>query len=189
MKKLIDYIKLKTSLSKEDSNLIEGLFTFQKAAPNTLFLCEGNVERYVYFLNSGVVKGYRNIGGKIIVEQLIEEGNFFSSFESFMQGTPAQDNFESITECEVYKISKPGFVSWKSASHKWSNYVQDVINDHLNCKIQRVRDFQTLSAKERYIKFVENYPKLALQVKVETIASFLGLEPQSLSRIRRQLSI
>jgi CRP-like cAMP-binding protein len=189
MEKLIDQIQLKTSVNEKDMALLERLFVFQKVGPNTRFSHEGSVERYVYFLSKGIVKGFRYSGGKIVVEHLVAEGNFFSSFESFMQETPAPDNFESITECEVYKISKPDFLLWKSASAKWNNYMQEVVNDHLNCKLQRVRDFQTLTARERYMKFVEAYPTLVLQVKVDTIASFLGIEPQSLSRIRRQILI
>lgn len=189
MKELLNHIQLKTSLDSKDIALLEKLFVFQEIGPNTLLSNEGKVERYVYFLSKGIIKGYHNCNGKIVVEQLVGAGAFFSSFDSFMQETPAPDNFESVTACEVYKISKPDFILWKSAAEKWANYIQEVVNDHLNCKINRVRDFQTLTAKERYIKFVENHPNLALLVKVDTIASYLGIEPQSLSRIRRQITI
>lgn len=189
MEKLINYIKLKTEIDKNDLDLLERLFVFQRVGPNTIFTSEGKVERYIYFLNKGIVQGYQNINGKVIVGQLIKEGDFFTSFDSFMQEAPGQDNFESINNCEVYKISKPDFLVWKSAADKWNNFIQDVVNDHLNCKMERVRDFQSLTAKERYIKFMEAYPDLVLNVKVDTIASFLGIEPQSLSRIRRQILI
>lgn len=189
MKKLTDHIKLKTSIDENDMDLLERIFVFQKLGPNTIISQEGKVERYVYFLSKGIVKGYHNVNGKLVVGHLVEEGNFFSSFESFMQETPAPDNFESITDCEVYKISKPDFLLWKSTADKWNNFIQGVVNDHLSCKLQRVKDFQTLTATERYIKFVEAYPNLALNVKVDTIASFLGIEPQSLSRIRRKILI
>lgn len=189
MKELLNHIQLKTSLDSKDIALLERLFVFQEMGPNTLISTEGKVERYVYFLSKGIIRGYHNCNGKIVVEQLVGAGDFFSSFDSFMQETPAPDNFESVTACEVYKISKPDFILWKSAAEKWANYIQEVVNDHLNCKINRVRDFQTLTAKERYIKFVENHPNLALLVKVDTIASYLGIEPQSLSRIRRQITI
>lgn len=189
MKKLTDYIQLKTAINTEDLELLERIFVFQRVGPNTIFSSEGKVERYVYFLSKGIVQGYHNINGKVVVGHLVEEGNFFTSFESFMQETLALDIFESITDCEVYKISKPDFLLWKSTAEKWNNFIQEVVNDHLNSKLQRVRDFQTLTAKERYIKFVKDYPNLVLNVKVDTIASFLGIEPQSLSRIRRQVII
>lgn len=189
MKKLLDHIKLKTDIDKEDMDLLERIFVFHRVGSNTIFSSEGKVERYVYFLGKGIVKGYNNINGKEVVGHLIEEGNFFSSFESFMQETLAPDNFESITDCEVYKVSKPDFLLWKSVSDKWNSFIQEIVNDHLSCKLQRVKDFQTLTATERYIKFVEAYPNLALNVKVDTIASFLGVEPQSLSRIRRKILI
>ena len=189
MQDLINHLQLKTSVDKRDIDLLESLFVFQKVDPNTILSREGQVERYAYFLSKGIIKGYHNIGGKIVIEQLMGAGDFFCSFDSFMHETPARDNFETITACEVYKISKHDFLLWQAAADKWINYIQEVVNDHLNSKLHRLRDFQTLTAKERYMKFMDNHPALALQVKVEIIASFLGIEPQSLSRIRRQITI
>ena len=63
-----------------------------------------------------------------------------------------------------------------------------VTSEHLARKLERVQDFQTLTAKERYQKFMKDSPHLALNVSIENIASFLGMEPQSLSRIRKQIT-
>lgn len=59
MKNLTDHIKLKTRIDSKDLDLLESLFVFQKISPGTVLLAEGKVERYVYFLNKGIVKGYQ----------------------------------------------------------------------------------------------------------------------------------
>ena len=102
--------------------------------------------------------------------------------------TPSLDNFETITNCKLLKISKPGLDLLRNHSTKWNTIIESITNEHLNCKMERVRDFQTLSAKERYLKFIKETPNLALHVSIENIASFLGMEPQSLSRIRKQIT-
>lgn len=187
MIKLIEHIKQRIELSKEEIKEIEQSFTPVTLESHASLLKEGKIERYIYFLSTGIVKGYQVVNGKIIVEHLVEEANFFCSVESFMNETPSEDNFETITPCTLHKISKPDLDSLRNKSVKWNTIIESIINEHLSCKMERVRDFQLLSAKERYLKFVKNSPHLALHVSVENIASFLGMEPQSLSRIRSQI--
>ena len=105
-----------------------------------------------------------------------------------MTETPSLDYYETITESRVLKISKPDFDILQKETKFWAIFVKEVTNEHLSCKLERVKDFQILTAKERYLKFVNQYPKLALNVSIDNIASFLGMEPQSLSRIRKQIA-
>ncbi|VAW18282.1 cAMP-binding proteins - catabolite gene activator and regulatory subunit of cAMP-dependent protein kinases [hydrothermal vent metagenome] len=188
MQNLIKYIKSKISITQKDIDLIETYFIPVDISAQTNILKAGKIERYIYFLSSGIVKGFKNIDGKLIVEHLVDEQNFFSSLDSFISETPAIDYFETITDCKLLKISKPDFDLLREDGNFWSNFFEVVTNEHLSCKMERVRDFQTLTAKERYIKFVNRMPHLALNVSVENIASFLGMEPQSLSRIRKQVT-
>jgi hypothetical protein len=105
-----------------------------------------------------------------------------------MSETASFDYYETITDCELVKISKPDFQLLQENTTFWSDFVKDVTNEHLSGKVARVKDFQVLTAKERYLKFLKQNPKLALNVSIENIASFLGIEPQSLSRIRKQIT-
>ena len=188
MENLINYIKSKITLTQNDIDLIKNHFITEEVPAQTNLLEAGNVERYIYFLDSGIVKGYQNIDGKIVIQQLVGEQYFFTSLDSFMTETPSLDYYETITESRVLKISKPDFDILQKETKFWAILVKEVTNEHLSCKLERVKDFQILSAKERYLKFVNQYPKLALNVSIDNIASFLGMEPQSLSRIRKQIA-
>ena len=168
--------------------MTEKYFLVEKIEAQTNLLEAGKTERYIYFLSSGIVKGYQNINGKLIIDHLVDELNFFTSIDSFMSETPSQDYFETVTSCELLKISKPDLDLLRNYSTKWNTIIESITNEHLKCKMDRVRDFQILSAKERYLKFIKETPNLALNVSIENIASFLGMEPQSLSRIRKQIT-
>ncbi|WP_298342339.1 Crp/Fnr family transcriptional regulator [uncultured Algibacter sp.] len=185
---LIDYIKSRTNIEQNDIDLIKKYFVYEEIPAQTSLLKAGKVERYVYFLSHGIVKGYQNIDGKIVVQHLVAEHDFFTSLDSFMTETPSLDYFETITNCKLVKISKPDFDILQNETEFWSAFVKEITNEHLSCKLQRVKDFQILTAKERYLKFVNQHPKLALNVSIDNIASFLGMEPQSLSRIRKQIA-
>ncbi|MGK0307469.1 MAG: CRP-like cAMP-binding protein [Urechidicola sp.] len=188
MKNLLHYIKSRISLTSDEIRLIEKHFVSINVPSNTSLLKAGNVERYVYFLSKGIVKGYQNIDGKLVVQHLVSEQNFFTSLDSFMSETASSDYYETITDCELVKISKIDFEILQETTNYWSDFVKNVTNEHLSGKLERVKDFQVLTAKERYLKFLKQNPKLALNVSVENIASFLGIEPQSLSRIRKQIT-
>ena len=188
MKKLLQYIQSKATLTKNDSELIKNYFIYEEVSARTHILVAGKVERYIYFLSSGIVKGYQNIDGKIVVQHLVAENDFFTSLDSFMTETPSLDYYETVTACKLIKIAKPDFDILQNETKFWAVFIKEVTNEHLNCKLERVKDFQILTAKERYIKFVNQNPKIALNVSVDAIASFLGIEPQSLSRIRKQVT-
>ena len=188
MKNLLNYIQSRFTLTKEDTRLVQHYFITEHVPAQTKLLEAGKVERYVYFLSEGIVKGYQNLDGKIVVQHLVPEQDFFTSLDSFMSETPAPDYYETITDCKLLKISKPDYNLLQTQSTFWSDFIKTVTNEHLNCKLERVKDFQILTAKQRYEKFIKQHPNLALNVSIDNIASFLGMEPQSLSRIRKQIT-
>ena len=188
MENFIQLIQSRASFTKDELALIRKHVVFEEIPAQTELLKAGNVAHHLYFVSEGIVKGYQNIEGKLVVQHLVGDQDFFTSLDGFMTETPSLDYFETITDCKLVKISKPDFDYLQQALPLWKKLVNDITNEYLNCKVKRVQDFQVLTAKERYIKFVEQYPKLALHVSVENMASFLGIEPQSLSRIRRQIT-
>lgn len=189
MKNLVNYIQSRISLTQKDVDFIKQYFVSEEVPAHTNLLKAGDVERYIYFLDNGIVKGYQNEDGKIVVQHLVGAQDFFTSLDSFMSGTPSLDYYETITDCSLIKISKSDFDTLQKEIKIWAIFVKEVTNEHLSCKLERVKDFQILTAKERYLKFLNQYPKLASNVSIENIASFLGMEPQSLSRIRKQITI
>ncbi|WP_064965812.1 Crp/Fnr family transcriptional regulator [Tenacibaculum ovolyticum] len=188
MKNLINYIQSRITINQNDIDLIEKHFEEENLTAQTSISEAGKVERYIYYLDSGIVKGYQNIDGKIVVQHLVASHDFFTSLDSFMNEIPSLDYYETITASKLLKISKSNFNILQEETKFWSVLVKEVTNQHLSCKLERVKDFQILSAKERYLKFVNQYPNLALNVSIDNIASFLGMEPQSLSRIRKQIT-
>ena len=188
MKNLLNNIESRSSITNDDIGLLKKYFISEEVPAQTNLLEAGKIERYIYFLSDGIVKGYQNIDGKVVIQHLVSEQNFFTSLDSFMSETPSLDYYETITDCKLLKISKPDFELLQENTTFWSEFVKIVTNEHLSGKLGRVKDFQVLTAKERYLKFITQTPKLALNVSVDNIASFLGIEPQSLSRIRKQIT-
>ncbi|AFM05196.1 cAMP-binding protein [Bernardetia litoralis DSM 6794] len=189
MDDFIDYINLHILLSKKDIDLLKNVVTTIELPAHKVFIEAGTIDDHLYFLCCGIIKGYKNKDGKIVIEHLVDENNFFAAMESFMNQIPSLDSYETITNSKICKISRDNFKLLRDSITEWNNFIEIIYTQYLQCKTNRVQDFQLLTAKERYIKFVEQYPNLALNVSVENMASFLGIEPQSLSRIRKQITI
>ncbi len=189
MEKLFSYIQDRISINEEDFGFVKKIFSPLQFSPKSIFIQEGSTTHSLYFLEEGIVRGFKNNNGKIIVEHLVEDNNFLTSTDSFFFDIPSNSCFETITDCSMYKVSKVDLNVLKESDKKWSYLIELITNESLHCKQERVLDFQTLTAKERYLKFIKKTPNLALNVSVETIASYLGMEPQSLSRIRSQVTI
>ena len=188
MEFLLNFISSKTVLAEDELKLVKKSFVALEVDANTVLLKQGQIANHIYFLSKGIVKGYENNDGKNVICQLIPKENFFTSLESFFHQKPSTEFLQTITDCKIAVINKQDLDYLIEKIPSFSVLVQEVTNLHLSCKIERVKDFQTLSAKQRYKKFMVQYPKLALEVSIDNIASYLGMEPQSLSRIRRQLT-
>jgi hypothetical protein len=89
-----------------------------------------------------------------------------------MSEAGSSDYYETITDCELVKISKIDFEILQEATNFWSDFVKNETNEHLTGKLERVKYFQVLTAKERYLKFIDKSPKLALNVSVAGLMEF-----------------
>ncbi|MGH1335172.1 MAG: Crp/Fnr family transcriptional regulator [Aureispira sp.] len=188
MKDLLHYLNEIVLLTKEEQTRIKNSFVQQEIAPNEVIIPSGRVATSVYFLANGFVKGYQLHKGKVVLDHLIEKGNFFTSLESFTEEAPSLDTFQAIGPVRLYQISKADYDHFNK---DWANFQRisnHIMNSTLTCKMERIKDFQVLSAKERYLKLLHASPAIVQHVSVQDLAAYLGIEPPSLSRIRKAIT-
>ena len=158
--------------------------TFSK---NELIISEGNIQKNFYFLLDGVFRGFFfDSDGKEITDCFgFELGDPVMSCHAL--GEKSKTNIEAITEVIVGKISVADIqeLMQKFPELIWlyNSLLLKALDRHWNIKEMRYR----LSATERYQWFLDTYPGLVEYVKGKHIASFLGMSPVSLSRLRRNL--
>ncbi len=187
MNDLTNYINSISSISEHEIRLIEAKAIKENILGNTIVLKMNSIHKYIYFLNSGIVKGYQNNDGEIVIQHLIEPKNFFTDYESFHKNISSLENYETINHVELYKISRHDFLFLQEKIPSFSSIINTVYNEALQCKMKRINDFQTLSAKQRYVKLLQEQPNLVQNVPVNDLASYLGIAAPSLSRIRKQI--
>jgi CRP-like cAMP-binding protein len=154
-----------------------------------IILREGMVENYLSFIIRGSTRLFvSNDKGEEISVSFISENLFSASFGSFVLQKPSRVNVEALEDCLMLSMSYKNLQYLYSSSPTGERLGR--INAELYSTHKENREIQllTLSARERYQQLLETNPRLLNLVKLEHIATYLGITPQSLSRIRRSIS-
>lgn len=164
--------------------------TLLKIVPkNTILTHYDSVEQHAYFLISGIVKisMISNDGHERVLEFFFPN-SFFSAYTSFLTQQASNVEIETLTECEV-EIIKHHDIHEAYKTSMLANKLGRMVTEHYYInKTNREKDFLTKSAANRYKDLLDKRPELVKQIPVQLIAKYLGIEPESLSRIRKTLS-
>lgn len=149
---------------------------------------EGKIPAYLYFVVSGFVRLFHyNDRGDEITTHINCPPGFITSFTNFTNQSKSDENLECITACELLRISKTNLSLLIQQSPALKDFSFLVFQQSLSYNEKRSRDLATLNAEERYLKLMGDHPEVLHNVPMQYIASFLGMNPKSLSRIRKQI--
>ena len=172
---------------EENWNQIKHLFIEKNVPSKTTLLSEGMVSKYIYFINKGALRLWNNDDGRDITMQFFFEGQVVSSFESFYLCKNSQFSIESIEDSNITLLSKESLDLLSDKFPSVNNYITDIICkrfiDYTNFFLSRIKD----SPEKRYYDLLENNSELIKRVPHYYIASYLGITPVSLSRIRNRI--
>ncbi|OJJ23961.1 cyclic nucleotide-binding protein [marine bacterium AO1-C] len=185
---LFDFIRLLVDIPKSDQEQCCRFFKPIFVKKNALLESEGTIHRYHNFIVSGHMRNfYHDSDGKEVTTDLNSGPRFFTSYNSFIQKTVSNENLHCITDCKLLRINRQDNEIIARNGARSQEYVEKILQYNLEANRQRVIDLKTLTAKQRYLKMMQDTPSIIRNVPVAYIASFLGINPGSLSRIRQEL--
>ena len=186
---LREHIEKRIHLTEEEFNISTKYFVSKKLKKHQFLLNEGDVCRYVGFVNSGCLREYEidSKGTEHILQFAIEDW-WVSDLNSFLSGLPSKYNIDALDDSEVLLLERSAREELLDNCPKMERFFRLLIEANHVASQQRIAESLSASAEERYLKFIKTYPKLLEQVPQNHIASYLGITPQSLSRIRKELS-
>lgn len=146
---------------------------------------EGKVCKKLYFLESGCLRFYINTNGEEISKFFTIPPYCFTSQRSFNNETPAQESIAALEDSVVWEMSKQD--AYKLLNMKsWNEFIRKLTQEVQYFTEQILEQMQHLTAEERYTKMIEEGDILLQKVPLKHLASYLGIAPQSLSRIRKK---
>jgi CRP-like cAMP-binding protein len=178
------YIKLTDS----DIEFCKQYFELQSLSKNNIVEEENKVPKHLYFITKGLMRlFYYDNNGDEITTLIVSENRFITSFLNFIHGNKSNENLECITNCEFYKIERSKLIELIDKNENFKKLSLVIFEQAASATQIRANDFATLTAELRYKKLVEQQPEIIQNVPIQYIASYLGIKPQSLSRIRKQM--
>ncbi len=177
-------LKEKFNFTKAEIETTCSFFHETELKKNDFFLKEGQYCKKIAFILKGAIVYYENIEGEEKVCDFAFENDWVSQYKSLLNNIPSEMNIRCMENVTLMQISIENFAALITALPKM-NFVRLSVSEEFYIKsTQRAQNLANLPAEERYYKEIENSPHLAHRVPQYYLASYLGIKPQSLSRIR-----
>jgi len=185
---LLSLLNKIVKLNEIEEQLIVSSFTLISLDKGDFFLREGNICKYVGYLKKGLIRYYVLKNGEASTFEFTKEGDFVSDYTSFNTHTISKQNIEAIEDCELLVIDRMKLQDiFKITSN--GNLIGRLIIEHrFKIMVDQLLAVYMQNSEERYQKFLTEYADLSQRIPQYMIASFVGVQPPSLSRIRKRLS-
>ena len=186
---LFEYVAQILTLPESDKARIRQTFRSVFVPKDTLLETAGTVPQYHNFIVSGYMRNFHlDADGNEITIDLNDGPRFLTSYFHFMNRTVTNETLHCITDCELLRISRDDVDRTAEHSLTQKDYTIKILQRHLQEDKLRITDMATLTAQERYRKFLREKPTIIQHVPLGYVASYLGITQRHLSRLRKKFA-
>ncbi|WP_202110869.1 Crp/Fnr family transcriptional regulator [Flavobacterium hydrocarbonoxydans] len=189
MQSVITDLSRMIAFNETESLAFKNILNFKKVKKNEHLLVEGDVCNFGIFIAEGCIRYYYLVDGVESTGNFFFENDWYADFESFLYGKPSLLNIEALEDCEVYIVYKSDFEKLVSEYPVFNSFLRIMMERTIKGLTGRNMAMSLLSHEERYLRFVKYCPKVVERVSLKHIASYLGIQPESLSRIRTRITL
>jgi CRP-like cAMP-binding protein len=188
MEELINYLLQFGQLNQQQIDLIKSKIKKIELRKDDYFSEAGKIAKQVAFITDGILRVcYYNNKGEEITRYFIDENNFVVDINSFSNQIPSSEYIQAINNCTLYVFSRESLAELSLTIVEFEGIINQITTKSLIEKIRRISPMLAEDAKNRYLNFLDNFPKLANRIPLSLLASYLGITQSSLSRIRRNI--
>lgn len=186
--------RLKTSLdrllplTREEFVYFATLLTPRKLAKHTFFLRAGEVCTYIAFINQGCMRYYYLKDGDEFNGQFFFEGAWIGEYQSFLTGDPSIQYFDALEDSDLLVMQHSDLQKLYTELPKFERFGRVLAENVVIGSQRRTASLLFDTPEERYLKLIKERPKVLERIPLHHIASYLGIKPESLSRIRKRLA-
>lgn len=187
LSKVFESIRRIIELDEHEKHIFSSLVEFTSIQRNDFLLKEGQKCDYEYFVNSGCLRSYSLDENAMEHTTLFAiEGWWTGNLKSFVRNTPSEFYIQALEDTRFIRIPKKNMDELYAKIPKLERYFRILLQNRLLATQDRINRHLTESAMERYIKLIRLYPNLEQRVPSKHIASYLGITPTYLSRIKKR---
>lgn len=186
---ILENVALHISLDKKEKDFFISLLEPRSLKRKTLYLEAGAVCRHSAFVVDGAVKSFTvDAQGREHILSFATRGWWISDLYSLFSEKPAVLNIEAIADSDVLMLSRDNQQLLYARVPKFERFFRILVENALVANQQRLIDNLSSPAEARYLRFLKKYPAIPVFVPQHSIASYLGITPEFLSKIRARLA-
>ena len=188
MEQIRKYFERSVSITDDEWRVFSSKLICQKYSKKQKLLDIGETEDYLSFIENGILRFYIPKEENDFTFSFSFEDEFVSAYDSFLTQKPCKYVVETLTETVLWRISYKDLQQIYDET-KIGNEIGRLASEKLYLEnVEREISLLTLTAEKRYLQLFTEQPRLLRQIPLKYIASYIGITPQALSRIRRQIS-
>lgn len=183
-----NYVSRFINFTEDDWKLLQSILTRRFLKKGEYMLRGGEVCNHVTFINKGFIRIYNVVNEEELTINFAFEGNFTTDFASLVSREPTTDYMVAMDDLEILQIHYDDLQRAYEVSPLWQKFGRLMAENVLVFVVSRNKSLLFNTPEERYLKLMKERPKVMAQVPLKYIASYLGVTPEALSRIRKRLT-
>ena len=185
--KIIQSIKSIASLNEAEEKAFLSILEVKTFKKKEFLLQEGKVCNKITFVNNGIMRLFYNVEGVENTIQFFFGDSWYTDYASFLTGQPSIENLQTLEESEVVQFKKDDLYKLYNSMPIFEK-VGRIFAENAYLSISQLNQMKTNEEPElRYINLLKTRPELVQQIPQHYIASYLGIKPETLSRIRKRI--
>ncbi|SMC39084.1 Crp/Fnr family transcriptional regulator [Cellulophaga tyrosinoxydans] len=186
---LIRFLESNIPIEKSAVSAYVSTLKIRKVKKGEQLLKQGDICQHTFFVEKGLLR-YFSIDkkGKENVLQFAPENWFITDRESVYFNQPSKYYIDALEDSEVLVLEKNFVEKISEQNNSFEEFNNKLLHNHIRSLQKRIELLLSATAEERYLDFIKVYPNLLLRVPQTLIASYLGITPESLSRVRKELA-
>ncbi|NRB52286.1 MAG: Crp/Fnr family transcriptional regulator [Saprospiraceae bacterium] len=177
-----------TDFSEEECGMFIPFLKQVSLEKGAFWLRESQRIDRIAFVEKGALRLFYTQDGKEINNHFFLENDYAVSYLDLLKQRPSRYNIQALEQTDLLTFTVGALEEAYAASKNWERFGRIIAENAYGIATNRFESFLFLSAKERYLQMLEDYPRFLPRIPLYHLASYLGMERESLSRIRRELS-
>ncbi len=183
-----DHIASFVDVPDNDFSAFEKGLKLKNIKKGDFFVKEGQVCDFIGFINSGLFRMFYILNGKEINLHFFLTNEFVVVYNSFLTNAPSKFYIEALEDAELVVFYRNHVETNYKLYHSWERFGRKIA-EHVYLGVEeRTHTFLFMNAEERYLHLMQTKPQVFQKVQLYHIASYLGIERESLSRLRKKLT-
>ncbi len=182
------FIKSKTAISAETLSKICSYFHKINTKRNQILLNYNDISNRYYFINKGCIRLFTTSKDGLEHSRYFAfDGNFATALPSFIDQQPAEEFLQTVQKSELLYITRTDFYHLVNTTPQFSKIYTEILELGFITAQKRIYGFQGFDALEKVKWIIKHQPQLLQNISNKMVASYLGISPSTLSRIKSKL--